>query len=121
MGKERIELGKKGEELALDFLKKQGYRIIQSNYKNKLGEIDIIAKDKGTICFIEVKARASARFGLPAEAVNFYKQKKLNRIALSYLKQYNLLDVPARFDIVSVIFGYDNKPELSLIKDAFTQ
>ena len=121
MGTERIELGKQGEEAAADFLKKNGYKIIQRNYKNKLGEIDIIAKDKETICFIEVKTRTNFNFGLPQEAVGFHKQKKLNRIALSYMKQYNLLDSPARFDIVSVVFKQDNKSEASLIKDAFSQ
>jgi len=121
MGTDNIELGKKGEECAADFLKKNGYKIIQRNYRNKLGEIDIIAKDKNTLCFIEVKTRTSLDFGLPQEAVNFYKQKKLNRVALSYLKQYNLLDKPARFDIVSVVFKEDNKAEVGLIKDAFTQ
>ncbi|MDD5291790.1 MAG: YraN family protein [Candidatus Omnitrophica bacterium] len=119
MGRERIELGKEGEEKAANFLRKKGYGILERNYKNKIGEIDIIAKDKDTICFIEVKARTSLKFGLPEEAVTFSKQKKLNRIALGYLKHYNLLEAPARFDIVSVMFNSDNKAQISLIKDAF--
>jgi putative endonuclease len=120
MFQNNIELGRKGEERAVDFLKKNGYRIIQRNYKNKLGEIDIIAKDKDTLCFIEVKTRVNLNFGLPQEAVNFYKQKKLNKVALSYLKQYNLLNIPARFDIVSVIINNQNKVEINIIKDAFS-
>jgi putative endonuclease len=120
MGNEKIELGKKGEEHAVGFLKKSGYRIIQRNYKNKLGEIDIIAKDKNTLCFIEVKTRTSLRFGLPQEAITFRKQKKLNKVALSYLKQYNLWDVPARFDTVSVVLNNQDKIEINIIKDVFS-
>jgi len=120
MSKARLELGKRGEEATADFLRKKGYRIIERNYKNRLGEIDIIAKDKKTLCFIEVKTRTSLRFGYPQEAVTERKQKKINRVALAYLKQYNLLQISARFDIVSVIFNNQNKTEIKIIKDAFS-
>ena len=66
---EKKELGKKGEELALRFLKKRGYRIIEKNYVCKMGEMDIIAKEKDTLVFIEVKTRTSTVFGPPQLAV----------------------------------------------------
>jgi len=113
------ELGRQGEEEAVNFLKKKGYKILERNFKNKLGEIDIVAKDNNTLCFVEVKTRSNLRFGIPQEAVTFSKQRKLNKIALSYLKKYNLLNAPARFDIVSVII-YDTAVNTELIKDAFS-
>ena len=112
-------LGKEGEALALRFLEAQGYRIKEKNFKNKLGEIDIVAKDKDTVCFIEVKTRTSEAFGLPLEAVSRAKQRKLSQMALSYLKSKNLLDERARFDIISLIKKDAGDPEISLLKDAF--
>lgn len=120
MSRQHIELGKKGEDAAVEFLKKSGYRIIERNYKNKLGEIDIVAKDSGSVCFIEVKTRTSLAFGLPEEAITKAKQRKLNNVALSYLKQYNLGAQPARFDIVSVMMHTQKNPEVTVIKDAFS-
>jgi len=120
MGNTKLELGRKGEEAAVNLLKRRGYKIIEQNYKNKLGEIDIIAKDKKTLCFIEVKTRTNLKFGYPQEAVTATKQKKINKVALGYLKQYNLLTIPARFDIVSVVSNNQNKFDIEIIKDAFS-
>lgn len=119
MSRIKLEIGKRGEDAAVDFLKRKGYRIIERNYKNKLGEIDIIAKDNNTLCFIEVKTRTSLDFGYPQEAITAAKQKKINKVALSYLKQYNLLSISARFDIISVISNNQNKFDIEIIKDAF--
>lgn len=116
----KIEIGKMGEDVAVNFLKRKGYKIIQRNYKNKLGEIDIIAKDSSALCFIEVKTRTNLKFGYPQEAITAAKQKKINKVALSYLKQYNLLNIPARFDIVSVVSNNQNKFDIEIIKDAFS-
>ena len=118
MSKEHIYLGKSGEETAAGLLKKNGYKIIVRNYKSKLGEIDIIAKDKDTYCFIEVKTRHSDRFGMPSEAVLKSKQRQISKAALMFLKQNNLLDKKARFDVVSIIYSKD-RPHLDLIKNAF--
>lgn len=120
MSKTNLELGKRGEEQAAGFLKNNGYRILERNYKNKLGEIDIIAKDNKTLCFIEVKSRTDYKFGYPKEAITYFKQRQLNKVALSYLKQYNLFHIPARFDVVSVVFGNQDKTDIELIKDAFS-
>lgn len=80
-------LGSKGEDLAVRFLKRKGYRIIERNYKTPIGEIDIIAQDGGTLVFIEVKTRTSASFGYPFEAVDRKKRQKLKNLALLYLKK----------------------------------
>lgn len=116
----KIEIGRRGEEAAVDFLKRRGYKIIEKNYKNKLGEIDIIAKDGDTLCFIEVKTRTNFKFGFPQEAITTFKQKKINKVALSYLKQYNLLNISSRFDIISVVLNNKQKFDIEIIKDAFS-
>jgi putative endonuclease len=118
LSKENLYLGKSGEEAAARLLKKNGYRILARNYKVKLGEIDIIAKDKDTVCFVEVKLRKSDKFGLPAEAVTVFKQRQIARVALAFLKEKNLLGKRARFDVISVIYS-ENSVKFDLIKDAF--
>ncbi|MFC1709521.1 YraN family protein [Candidatus Omnitrophota bacterium] len=120
MSTSRIEIGRAGEDAAVDFLRRNGYKIVERNFKNKLGEIDVIARDSDTLCFIEVKTRTSFNFGYPQDAVTVPKQKKINRVALSYLKQYNLLNISARFDIVSVVSNNQNKFDIEIIKDAFS-
>lgn len=118
MAKEHLILGKRGEEEAVKLLKQQGYKIITRNYKSKFGEIDIIASDKDTICFVEVKARSSDRFGQGMDAVLFKKQRQITRAAINYLKVNNLLDNKARFDVVSIMF-FEGVPKIDLIKNAF--
>jgi putative endonuclease len=118
VSKNNICLGKSGEEAATRLLKEEGYKIWERNYKTKLGEIDIIAKDKDTVCFIEVKTRLSDRFGSPLESISVSKQKKIIRVALSFLKENNLLDKKARFDVVSVVYA-EGKLNPDLIKQAF--
>ncbi len=96
-------LGHWGEESACRYLQGKGYKILERNFRNKLGEIDLIARDGFKICFIEVKTRKSLHYGAPFEAVGSTKQHKMVQVALSYLK-YKLYttDVLARFDVVSV-------------------
>lgn len=96
------QFGKKSESVAVNYLKKQGYRIIELNYRTKLGEIDIIAKQKGTLVFIEVKARKSNRFGRPELAVTPKKQRKISMVALYYLKSTKQSNAKARFDVVAI-------------------
>jgi len=118
VSKERIRLGKCGEEVAADFLKEQGYKILARNYKSHFGEIDIIAWDKDTLCFVEVKTRRSQRFGTPQEAVTVSKQRQIARSALSFLKEKALLNKKARFDVVSIL-SLKDETKRELIKDAF--
>ncbi|MCL4456723.1 MAG: YraN family protein [Nitrospirae bacterium] len=110
-------LGSKGEDIAADFLKKKGYKIIRRNYKTPLGEADIIVKDNNTIVFVEVKARTSDAFGQPFEAVNYRKQEKFKKIALYYLK-HNKIELSVRFDVVSIL-SKDGKAEVNHIMEAF--
>ena len=112
-----MKLGEKGEKLAVKFLKKKGYKVIKQNYKTRIGEIDIIAKDRETLAFIEVKTRESIEYGLPFEAVNRAKKKKIANVALLYLKKVKEIP-PCRFDIVSIYYE-QGKPKFELIKDAF--
>jgi len=118
VSKQNLYLGKLGEEAAVGLLKDNGYRVLLRNYRTKLGEIDIIAKDKDTICFIEVKTRQTERFGLPYEAISRFKQRQISKAALAFLKEKKLLDKKARFDIVSIIYS-EEKPKLDLIRGAF--
>ncbi|MCX5694042.1 MAG: YraN family protein [Candidatus Omnitrophica bacterium] len=113
-----LEFGKAAENAAARFLKAQGYKILERNYRNKLGEIDIIAQQNGAICFVEIKARHSLDFGTPQEAVSAQKQKQISRVAVAYLKLNNLLGHTARFDVLALLY-VNNQPEISLIRDAF--
>ncbi|MFA6350465.1 MAG: YraN family protein [Candidatus Omnitrophota bacterium] len=116
-----IDLGKAGEELAGEFLKKLGYRILFKNYRSPQGEIDIVARDKDTVCFIEVKTRTNKEFGFPQESVTRQKQKKLELLATAFLKEKNLLDKRARFDVVSVLLVPGSlAPEIEVFRNAFT-
>jgi putative endonuclease len=112
------KLGEQGEAIAVGQLKKAGYKIIETNYRTKLGEIDIIAKDKDTIVFVEVKARRSVHFGSPKWAVTPKKQKKISIVALAYLKSTHQGTAKARFDVVTVLLNRD-KPRIEIIKNAF--
>jgi len=118
VSRQNLYLGKFGEESAIDLLKTNGYRILARNYKTKLGEIDIIARDKDTVCFIEVKTRHSDRFGLPQEAISRSKQRHIAKVALMFLKENNLLSKRARFDVISIMHSEDTS-KLDLIKNAF--
>ena len=114
----RLNLGKLGEEKAVQYLKDKGYKILERNYKTKLGELDVVARDAKTICFVEVKTRSSQEKGDPLESITPGKQHKLCKLALSYLKLNNLLSWPARFDVVSVYQG-GGQTDIKLIKNAF--
>ena len=99
----RQELGQRGEECAAAFLERKGYRIAARNYRAKVGEIDIIAwQDRETLVFVEVKTRTGLSYGKPAEAVNYYKQRKIIRTAQWYLLQKHIDGCRCRFDVIEV-------------------
>jgi putative endonuclease len=114
----RQQFGKKSEDIAAKYLKKNGYKILEQNYRTKLGEIDIIAKDKDTLVFIEVKARRSIQFGSPKWAVTPKKQRRISMVALYYLKTAKLSHTRARFDVVS-ISSINDRSGIEIIKNAF--
>ena len=116
----RKNIGLQGEEVAVSVLKSQGYRILARNYKARYGEIDAVAQDGATLCFVEVKARRSLALGFPEEGITSEKQWRLTRLAQGYLQRHGLHDCPVRFDVVSILF--DPRGEVArtrLIKGAF--
>ena len=112
------QFGKKGESIAVMHLKKNGYQILEQNYRTRLGEIDIVAKEKDTIVFVEVKARRSDRFGSPKWAVTLKKQRKISMVALHYLKSKNQTREKARFDVVAIRLTSEG-PGIEIVKNAF--
>ncbi len=112
-------LGRSGEDCALHYLKEKGYLILEKNFRTRLGEIDIIAKDNRTICFIEVKTRTSSRFGHPLEAITLSKQAKIVRLAMVYLKIKGLNNLPVRFDVVTIMKLAEGHLQVHLLKNAF--
>lgn len=109
------QLGSDYEDRACEYLTSQGYEILDRNFRNKKGEIDIVAKDNGCIVFVEVKYRHNTSYGYSSEAVNTRKQMIIYRVAegyLSYRKEY--YGMPCRFDVI----GFDDN-KLNHIKNAF--
>lgn len=118
-GESRLTTGKQGEALACAELARRGYEILATRYRTRFGEIDIVCDDAGTVVFVEVKARRSARRGTAAEAVSGDKQRRLAAMALDYLAWTGRLQQRARFDVVAIDnFGTD-KVELRVIPNAF--
>lgn len=115
----RQQFGKFGEALAEKALKKRGYKILHTNYRTPLGEIDMIAEDAGTLVFVEVKARKSFAFGSAKQAVTPAKQRRISKNALYFLKSTGRLNVRARFDVVAISPGDDGGPSIEIIKNAF--
>lgn len=117
MGNSKVSKGKFGEEIARRFLQSLGYEILTSNFRTKIGEIDIIAKDKGEFVFVEVKMREDVKeWGIPAEAVTARKREKMKDVALLYLQKEGIKEVGMRFEVVEVL------PKLGkarLIRDIF--
>ncbi|MDO8786294.1 MAG: YraN family protein [Syntrophales bacterium] len=116
---DRIRTGKKGEDIAVDYLTKAGYRIIERNYRCLFGEIDIVARDQDTIVFVEVKSRKSEEFGDPQLSVGVDKQKKISRVSLNYIQEKRLHHCNARFDVVAVKMFPPGNEEVELIQNAF--
>jgi len=115
-----IERGIEGEEIATRALKKKRYKIIERNYRTPAGEIDIIARDKKCLVFVEVRTRGSVEFGLPQETVVARKRKKLCNAARWYLQKERVDSNECRFDVVAVIMNQKQKsPRVEIIKDAF--
>jgi putative endonuclease len=112
------EYGANSEALAVSHLKKHGYKIIKRNYRTKMGEIDIIAKDADTIVFIEVKARKSGAYH-PKAAVTKSKMRKISMAALYYLKSTRQLNVRARFDVVAIGSDENKDENIEIVKNAF--
>ncbi len=114
---EHNEIGKKGEELALTFLKEKGYQILAANWRYHKTEIDLIAIHNKQLIIVEVKTRTSIDFESPKEAVTFKKQRNIIRAADAYIQENNI-DLECQFDIVSILIQGKNI-EIEHIPDAF--
>lgn len=99
------QIGSYYEQLAKGYLEAKGYHILEANYRIRLGEIDLIARDKEYTVFIEIKYKRSSRHGYPRESVGYAKQQKILQVAAYYMMCRGLTDTPARFDVVELMDG----------------
>ncbi|MCP3930910.1 MAG: YraN family protein [Bacteroidetes bacterium] len=113
-----IETGKKGEQLAREYLEKKGYRILETNWRHSRAEIDIIAKEEEVLVFIEVKTRSYDTLGKPEEFVTPHKEQLMVKAASVYMEKINH-DWEIRFDIIAIIIPDKGEPVLQHIEDAF--
>jgi len=115
----RTVIGSEGERAAAEFLEARGYRILDRNYRTRLGEIDLVAEEGRILVFVEVKVRLNDRFGGPAAAVTSAKQARIARLAQQYVMSRRLGERPCRFDVV-LIWGDDPKTRrIELLPGAF--
>jgi len=119
---DRQEVGKLGEKTAQKFLKKQGYRIRETGYRCRHGEIDIIAQKKDYLVFVEVRTKTSLEFGTPEESITQAKKERLIASALTYTTSHNNLPSPWRIDFVAVELDDKGKiKRIELIENAVEQ
>jgi putative endonuclease len=118
MSKQRVALGKTGEDLACRELERRGYAILARRYRLRMGEIDIVARDGETIVFVEVKAREGRAFGGAAEAVTATKRRRIVALASHYLTRHHLSNRPCRFDVVSIQMEAE-QPVIEVVQSAF--
>ena len=127
----RADIGARGEQLAADYLEHNGYLLILSNFKVPIGrntrgvsvtgEIDIVAVDNDTLCFVEVKTRISDAFAEPLANVTARKQRQITRTSRVYRRIFQLSHMPYRFDVVSLVLAPRTEPRIELIKDFWSE
>lgn len=118
MSSRRIALGKTGEDLACRELERRGYAIVARRYRQRGGELDIVARDGRTLVFVEVKAREGRSFGQAVEAVTALKRRRIVQLAMDYMMRQRLVDCPCRFDVVSIDFE-TGSPVIEIYQGAF--
>ncbi|HBI93896.1 MAG TPA: YraN family protein [Terrisporobacter glycolicus] len=111
-----IEKGKLGEEIALKYIISKGGKVIEKNYRTKIGEVDIIAKLNGELVFVEVKSRSNINYGYPSESVNYKKKRKITNVAKYYILDNSLENLSIRFDVIEIYF---NEKKINHIVNAF--
>src|SRR5882724_1824309 len=128
---QHFELGERGEALAIDHLERLGYRVVAANFSLPIGrntrdaivnaEIDLVAYDGATLCFVEVKTRATAEFALPQTNVDLRKRRQIARAARGYRRMMGLTAAPFRYDVVTVVAKPDDvDPRIELLKGFWT-
>ena len=115
----RRSLGWQGERAAARMLRKKGLRIVTTGYRDRIGEIDIVALDGETVVFVEVKTRRHHGAGHPLEAVDERKQAQLVRLAQVFIRRHGLIEYPCRFDVVGITWSKTDGPEIRHIPAAF--
>jgi len=118
-GEQNSTLGRQGEDLAADYLRRLRYRILERNYRCRCGEVDIVARQGSTIVFVEVKTRRSDLYGSPAQSVTPFKQRQISRAAQTWLAVNRLAEAAARFDVVAIRIHEGKSPEIEHIVNAF--
>ena len=111
-------MGQQWERLAEKHLKAAGYRILRRNFVTRVGEIDFVAREGKTLCFIEVKGRHGVGFGVPAESVTGEKQRRIFRAAEAYLQRERPERATCRFDVVSIL-DEGGRPQVEILRGAF--
>lgn len=131
---EHLDVGFRGEEIAAAYLQQQGYRIVAANFTVPVGrnrneavvnsEIDLVAYDGPTLCFVEVKTRASGWFTTPSANVDLRKQRQIVRAARAYRRMFGLTDAPYRYDVLSIVLPAEtdlNRPEIELLRNFWSE
>ena len=132
---QQLALGRRGEEFAAAYLQQRGYRIVAANFalpvgRNRLGvsinvEVDLVAYEGETLCFVEVKSRASDWFAPPQVNVDRRKQRQIARAARAYRRMFGLVGEPYRYDVITIVFGEPenelNAPEIQLLRNYWTE
>lgn len=128
---DRELIGRRGEKLAADYLKANGYRLVLSNFKVPVGrnskgvaatgEIDIVALEGETVCFVEVKTRRSDAFAAPIASVTRRKQRQITRTARVYRRIFGVSEMPHRFDVVSIVLDRESNPDIDLVKGFWSE
>lgn len=114
-----LTLGDRGEMAGAAYLARSGYRLLETNYRCALGEIDVVAERDGRLVFIEIKTRKDHDFGAPEEAVHVTKQRKLIQLAQCYMKERKCKEKPVSFDVLALTWDLPGEPRFRLILDAF--
>ena len=120
MSEERLALGAWGENQAAGYLRKQGMKILERNFRTPVGEIDIIARNKSFLVFVEVKTRRSTAYGTPQEAVGQRKQRQIIRTAHWYLQKNKCGKLQPRFDVVAILCQSDGTALITHLPNAFS-
>ncbi len=105
MSQQRMDTGKKGEQLAREHIRQQGYTLLEKNFRCKLGEIDLIARDRHMVVFLEVRTKTSAAYGPAYNSVTPHKRRQVKRVALFYIAQHNLVNTQFRFDVIGILLN----------------
>jgi putative endonuclease len=114
-----LELGRAGEDAALRWYEQRGYELVARNWRCRLGELDLVLAGGGVLVFCEVKCRRGSAFGMPYEAVNHMKQRKLRALAEAFLASRRAPVDAVRFDVASVAVDRDGRHHVHLFEDAF--